>query len=160
MPKLHSLRVLWRQWAAFFLAALVVVPADQLTKFWISNLDPESLSETGFFHFTYVQNTGGVFGLFQGQSFPLSVIAIIGIAVILFLVLFMYRQFSILNTLLGKLSMGLIIGGTVGNLIDRLSFGYVTDFIAISSWPPFNIADSAVVVGAILLAYLLIRSAK
>ncbi|MEE8194758.1 MAG: signal peptidase II, partial [Dehalococcoidales bacterium] len=60
----------------------------------------------------------------------------------------------------GRLSLGLILGGTVGNLIDRLSSGYVTDFIDVGIWPAFNAADSAVVVGAILLAYSLIQLTK
>jgi signal peptidase II len=162
MSELHSLRQTWQRTAVFFLITLAVVSADQLTKFWIrSNLAVgESLPESGFFQLTYVRNTGGVFGLFQGQSFLLTIFSIIGIVVILLLVLFMYRQFHILNTLPGKISMGLILGGTIGNLIDRISLGYVTDFIAVGTWPPFNIADSAVTVGAILMALLLVRQAQ
>lgn len=163
MQRVNSLdKGIWQRRAAFFLTALLVVSADQLSKLWIkSNLTlGESLPETGFFRLTHVHNTGAAFGLFQDQSTILTIAAIIGIAVLLFLVLFMYRRSHFLNTMPGNLSLGLILGGTVGNLIDRLSSGYVTDFIDIGFWPAFNLADSAVVVGAILLAYSLIRLAR
>jgi len=162
MQKLNSLQELWRRNVAFFLTALAVVSADQLSKLWVkSNLAVgESLPETGFVRLTHVHNTGAAFGLFQDQSFLLTVIAIIGVGFLLFLVLFMYRRLQFLNTISGKISLGLILGGTVGNLIDRLSAGYVTDFIDFNFWPAFNLADSAVVVGAILLAYSIIYLAK
>jgi signal peptidase II len=139
-----------------------VVPTDQLSKLWIrSNLTlGESLPETGFLRLTHVRNTGAAFGLFQDQSLLLIIAAIIGIATLLFLVLFMYRRFPFLGTIPGRLSLGLILGGTVGNLIDRLSSGYVTDFIDVGIWPAFNAADSAVVIGATLLAYSLIQLDK
>ena len=58
--------------------------------------------------------------------------------------------------MLSRSALGLVLGGTIGNLIDRLRFGYVTDFISISIWPAFNLADSAVVAGAIMFAYSLL----
>jgi signal peptidase II len=118
------------------------------------------MPETGFFRLIHVRNTGSAFGLFQDQTFLLTIIAFIGIATLLFFVLFMHRRFPFLATMPAKLALGLILGGTVGNLIDRLNHGYVTDFIDIGRWPSFNIADSAVVVGTILIAYLLIRLAN
>jgi signal peptidase II len=160
MQKLNSLQDIWRRNKVFLVTALLVIIADQLSKLWIrSNLAlGESIPETGFFRLTHIQNTGAAFGIFQDHSLILAIIAIIGSVVILFLVLFMYHRFYILNTILGKLSLGLILGGTVGNLIDRLKYGgNVTDFIDFSFWPAFNIADSSTVVGAFLLAYLLIR---
>ncbi len=117
------------------------------------------MPETGFLRLTHVHNTGGVFGLFQGQSFPLTIIAFIGVAVLLVYALLIHRRFPSLDNKLGKSALGLILGGTIGNLIDRLNFGYVTDFIDVSigvgRWPAFNIADSAVVVGVIIFAYSL-----
>jgi signal peptidase II len=162
MQRVNNLKEVCQRNLAFFLAASLVIFTDQLSKFWVRSniLLGESLPETGFFRLTHLHNTGATFGLFQGQSLMLIIIAIIGVCFLLYLVLFMYRRFPLLNTVLVKLSLGLILGGTVGNLIDRLSSGYVTDFIAIGIWPPFNIADSAVVVGAILLAYLLILLTK
>ena len=157
----------------FFLTALLVVAADQLSKRWIrSNLDlGESLPETGFFQLTRVHNTGAAFGLFQDQSFPLAIVAFIGIILILLFVFVFSRRIPFLGKGLSKSTLGLVLGGTVGNLIDRLRFvfdstagnlverldlGYVTDFIDIGIWPVFNIADPGIMVGVILFAYSLL----
>ena len=146
----------WRN-MVFFLTALLVVAADQLSKIWIrSNLAiGESLPEAGLFRLTQVRNTGAAFGLFPDQSFPLTIVALIGVVVILLFTLLFSRQFPFFGDRLGKLALGLILGGTVGNLIDRLHLGYVTDFIDIGIWPAFNVADSAVVIGVILVVYSL-----
>ena len=159
MPKPSDIRDEWWRWnAAFSLIALLVVAADQLSKTWIrSNLGVgQSLFELGFFRLTYVHNTGAAFGLFQGQSFPLTIVAFVGVIVLLGYALFIYRRFSSLNVMLSRSALGLVLGGTIGNLIDRLRFGYVTDFISISIWPAFNLADSAIVAGAIMFAYSLL----
>ena len=142
-----------------FLITLLVVTADQLSKLWIrSNLAlGEAVFEVGFFRFTHVQNTGAAFGLFQGQSFALTIVNLVGLAAFLFFILFYYRRFPYLHNTLGKIALGLVPGGIVGNLIDRLRFGYVTDFINFGFWPAFNIADAAGVVGIIILTYSLIR---
>jgi len=146
----------------FFLTGLLIVTADWLSKLWIrSNLFVgQSLPEAGFFRLTHVHNTGAAFGLFQGQSFPLTIVALVGIAVLLVYALFIYRRFPFLDKVLGISALGLVLGGTVGNLIDRLRFGYVIDFISVGIWPAFNIADSAIVVGVILLAYSLLPLAR
>ena len=159
MQKLNSLWYICRQNSTFLITALPVITADQLSKLWVKSslAVGESVFEIGFFRLTYVQNTGSSFGLFQNQNFILSIIAITGVCIILFLVFFTHHRLQILDTTLSKLSLGLIFGGTVGNLINRLSFGYVIDFIDFNYWPAFNVADSSVVVGAILLAYYLIR---
>jgi len=142
----------------FFLTALLVAIADQLSKTWIrSNLATgESLPETGLFRLTYIHNTGASFGLFPDQSFLLTIVACVGIVVLLFFVLFLYHRLPFLGSKLGKPVLGLVLGGTVGNLIDRLRFGHVTDFIDIGIWPVFNIADSATVIGVILFSYSLL----
>jgi len=157
MQKADPPRGKWRN-VVFFLTALLVVAADQLSKIWIrSNLATgESLPETGFFRLTHVQNAGAAFGLFQGQSFPLTIIALIGIVAILLVVFLFSRRFPFLGTGLSKPALALVLGGTVGNLVDRLNLGYVTDFIDIGIWPAFNIADSAITVGIILFAYSLL----
>ncbi len=162
MQRLNSLLYMfWRRAAVLFLTVLVVLPADQLSKLWIkTNLTiGESLPETGFFRLTNIRNSGASFGLFQGHTLPLIVISIIGASLILFLTFFIPARFYVLNSRLGKLSLGLIFSGAVGNLIDRIGYGYVTDFIAVGVWPPFNVADSATVVGAVLLAYLVLQLA-
>lgn len=143
----------------FFLTALLVVSADQLTKIWIrSNLALyQSIPDRGFFQLTHIHNTGAAFGLFPDQPFLLTVVASVGVVLLLIYALFFHRRFPILDNILGSLALGLILGGTIGNLIDRLRLGYVTDFISIGIWPDFNIADSAVTVGAIMAAYSLLR---
>lgn len=157
-----------RRNVAFFLTALLVVVADQLTKLWVRSnlLVGQSLFEVGIFQIIrFPPNTGAAFGLFQGQTFVLTIVGIVGIAFLLFYALFIYRRYPLLDNLLGRIALGLILGGTIGNLIDRLRYllhqlGGVTDFISIGWWPAFNLADSAVVVGVILFAYSLLPLAR
>ena len=161
MQKVNHPQGKWRN-VVFLLIALLIVVADQLTKIWVrSNLAiGQSLPDTGFFQLTHVRNSGAVFGLFQGQSFALTIAASVVIAVVLFYVLFVSRRFAFLDSILGRSALGLVLGGSVGNLIDRLRFGYVTDFIDVGIWPAFNIADSAVTVGVIVFACSLLFSAR
>ena len=160
MQKANSLQGKWRN-AVFFLIALLVVVADQLSKTWIRSYPEEQpIFEVGFFRLIHIHNTGAAFGLFQGQSFALTIVALVGVAAILVYALFIYRSFPRLDSMLGKSALGLVLGGTVGNLIDRLHFGYVTDFIGVGIWPAFNIADSAITVGVIVFAYTLLRLAR
>ena len=149
-----------RRNVALYLVVLVVVAADQLSKMWVRSY-PEGhlIHEIGFFHLTHVQNSGAVFGLFQGQSFALTIIALLGVVLFLCLALFLYRSLPLLASLPNRIALGLILGGTVGNLIDRLRLGYVTDFIDFRYWPAFNVADSSLVVGSIIIAYSLLRFA-
>ncbi|MDI6815223.1 MAG: signal peptidase II [Dehalococcoidales bacterium] len=156
MQKADCLQGKWWN-VVFLLTALLVVAADQLSKVWIrSNLVMwQSLPEAGFFRLTHVPNYGATFGLFQGQTFPLIIVALVGIVILLVYALFISHRFPFLNNVVGKLALGLVLGGTVGNLIDRLRFGYVTDFIAVGIWPAFNLADSVIVVGVIIFAYSL-----
>ena len=161
MQKANPLQGNWHN-VVFFLIALLVVAADQFTKLWIrSNLAiGESLPETGLFCLTRVHNTGAAFGLFQGQSLVLTIVAIIAVIALIIFVLFGYHRFPFLDDRLGKPTLGLVLGGIAGNLIDRLHLGYVTDFIDIGIWPAFNVADSSITVGAILFAYSLLFLSK
>ena len=157
MQKANSLQGKW-WYIIFSLTALLIVVADQLSKLWIrsSLAIGESLFEVGFFRLTRVHNSGAAFGLFQGQSFLLTIIASVGVAALLLYAFLFHHKFPFLENRLGKLALGLVLGGTVGNLIDRIYLGCVTDFIDFNFWPAFNIADSAIVVGVIILAYSLI----
>jgi len=162
MRRVSSLQGRRGMWS-FFLTALLVVVADQLSKWWIiEHLKPQqSLFEAGFFQIArFPPNTGAAFGLFQDQSFALTIVAIVGIAFLLVYALIIRPRFSPLDNLLARTALGLVLGGTIGNLIDRLCFGGVTDFISIGWWPAFNIADSAIVVGVIIFAYSLLLLAK
>ena len=148
---------------AFFLTAVLIVAADQLSKIWIraNLLDVgQPLFEIGFFRIVLAPpNTGAAFGLFQGHQFALTIFSLIAVAAILGYALLFYRRFPLLDNMSNRIALGLILGGTVGNLIDRLNPNLegVTDFISIGIWPTFNVADSAVTVGAILFAYSLLR---
>jgi len=148
-----------RWWnAVFFLVAALVVVGDQLSKSWIrSNLAiGQSLPQGGFFYLTRIQNTGAAFGLFRDHSFSLTIVAFVGIAILFVYAFYVCRHFPLLNNGLSKAALGSILGGTVGNLIDRLRFGYVTDFIGVGIWPPFNVADSSITVGVVIFAGSLI----
>jgi signal peptidase II len=159
MQKLSNLFGFWHHNSVSFTTALVVVAADQLSKLLIrSNIAiGQSVPETGFFRLTHNHNTGVAFGLFPDLPGLWTAFAIVGVCLLLFLIIFLHGRVHFLSTTLSKLSLGLILGGTVGNLIDRLRVGQVTDFIDIGIWPNFNIADASVVVGALLLAFLLIK---
>lgn len=162
MQKAERLQVRWGN-LAFFLTASLLLTADQLSKIWIrSNLAiGQTLFELGIFQIIRIPpNTGAAFGLFKGQSFIIIISFICAVGILLY-ILFIYHRFPLPNDRLGKTTLGLIFGGAVGNLIERLnpSLGGVTDFINIGIWPAFNIADSAVVIGSIILAYIILRMA-
>jgi len=154
------LRDIIKKAALCLLVIALVSASDQLSKLWIrTHLElGESLSITDRLSFIYIENTGSAFGLLANQTF---LIIIISIAALLFILLFL-RYLSPATTL-SIVSIGLIMGGAVGNLIDRLRFGYVTDFIYFRlwgnfHWPAFNIADAAITVGVFVLIYSFYRS--
>jgi signal peptidase II len=142
------------------IVATLVAGLDQLSKLWIRDnlVAGESLREIGFVRLTYVVNTGSAFGLFPNQTVLLIVITIVSLTSMLLFLRYLSSASALTNV-----SLGLILGGAVGNLIDRLHFGYVIDFIDIRlwdglHWPAFNVADTAIVVGIFTLAYSLYRS--
>ncbi|MDP6510425.1 MAG: signal peptidase II [Dehalococcoidia bacterium] len=141
---------------AFFIPALGVVVADQLTKLWVRSFIPmgNSVPILGPVRFTHVANSGAVFGL------PAHPLVLIGLIVIIMAVLVLsYRQ-SYFDGWLLRPVLGTLLGGGVGNLIDRLRLGYVTDFVDLQIWPVFNLADSIIVVGTATLIYSLISRRK
>lgn len=141
---------IFKDLALIQLAALVIL-CDQATKFLVREYLQlsQSVPAEGFFRITHTYNTGSAFGLFQGQNTPLIVVAFAGI----FILGLIYRSQRPPSNLL-RLSLGLQIGGAVGNLTDRLLFGHVTDFLDVGAWPIFNLADSSIVVGLVLLAWV------
>ena len=144
----------------FSLIGLLIVFVDQLSKTWIRThlTIGQSIYDIGFLRITHISNTGAAFGLFQDQSFALTIIAFIGVVVIVLSVLFSHRYLYIINNMQGKVALGLMLGGAVGNLVDRIGLGHVTDFIDFKIWPTFNVADSAVTVGIIIFAYTILRT--
>ena len=108
---------------------------------------------------TLVHNTGAAFGLFPGSRVPFIVISILAIAVVIYL--FLRETY---RSLANRILLGCILGGAVGNLVDRVRLGWVVDFIDMGAgslrWPVFNVADSAVTLGVIFLAWNLARAGR
>lgn len=145
----------------FFLTALAVIAADQATKLWIRSYpEGQVILKTKLFNIIHITNTGAAFGFLQDQNLFLTVVAFVGIALILLFVFFFSRRLDVLNTASDRFILGLILGGTIGNLIDRLRFGQVTDFVSVGIFPLFNVADSAVTVGVIFFVYLFLTYSK
>ena len=123
---------------------LVALISDQITK-WavIENLAVgQSWPESGLFRFTHAWNTGTAFSLFQGQGDILTWVSLAAVGVLTWI----YRSIKDPHWVL-RLAFGLQFGGAIGNIIDRVRIGHVTDFLDVGWWPVFNIADSSIVVG-------------
>jgi len=130
-----------------------VIFLDQLSKYLAIKLlqlnTPVSLIKN-FLYLTLVHNRGAAFGLFKNQLLIFVLISIFAIVLILF-----YLKAK-KNSLLSRLALSMILGGAIGNLIDRLRFGYVIDFLDFRVWPVFNLADSAITIAALFLTWELL----
>lgn len=138
-----------------YLILLAVIVLDQASKYMVRmNI---MLGDTiplidNFLNITYVRNTGGAFSLLSGRLFVLIPFTIL---VIILMLAFLIKEQKKLS--LGKkISSALVISGGIGNLIDRMVLGYVTDFIDVWKWPVFNIADISITVGCLLLIIFII----
>lgn len=143
---------------SIFLTAAFLILLDQLTKVIILNY--LSLNESvpvveGILYLTLVCNRGAAFGLFQNQIFLFIVTAII----VVMLVGFDIKKNGP-GSRLYNLAMGLLLAGALGNLLDRLFKGCVVDFIDFRVWPVFNVADSAITIGAVLLGLYIFNSER
>ena len=135
---------------------LFVLVLDRLTKYLITkNIFPnESLPLIkNIFHISLVHNSGAAFGIFRNQNYFLIVVSILAVILITF-----HLRGKAVKGRLYLSSLALILAGTIGNLIDRIVFGYVIDFLDFRIWPVFNIADSSITIGAIFLGYCLLKS--
>jgi signal peptidase II len=125
----------------------VVVALDHISKMWF--LDHYKVGEshriTSFLYFTLVHNTGTAFGMFQNSNKPLLILSY-GILIGL---LYSARGLCEKGGMWAFWGVSLLIGGAIGNIIDRHTIGHVIDFLDFRIWPVFNIADSAITVGAI-----------
>jgi signal peptidase II len=141
----------------FLLLSIIVVIADRISKFLIfknfSLGSPYPLIK-GILYITPTFNKGIAFGLFRQHS---SVIFIIISLVTVFLIIYILSRRRPKSPLL-KLALFLILSGAIGNLIDRIIYGSVMDFIDFKIWPVFNVADSAVTIGACLLIFYMFRT--
>jgi len=135
----------------WILAAVLLTAADQLIKYIvINNISPTDMIEVipGILNFVYVKNTGAAFSLLSGKTFILSIVSL---AVCVFLVWYLLKKKP--KSKFFMLSLGMILGGAVGNLIDRVFRGFVVDYIeaCFINFPVFNLADIAITLGAVML---------
>lgn len=140
------------------LITVLLIVIDQLTK--LAVVSTMSLNQSvpvipNVFHITYVHNFGAAFGILAHRT---GFFILITVAVVLF-ILFFLRQVPGEHTLL-RVALALQLGGALGNLIDRVRFGYVVDFFDFRVWPVFNVADIAIVTGIGLLILDLARNAR
>jgi len=148
------------------LVALVIVVFDQITKALVLRYlgyYEEKVVVPGFFKLVHWQNTGAAWSLFSGNNKILAVVAVVAL-----IVLFLGRHHFDSRSLLGQTALGLIFGGITGNLIDRIRFGHVVDFLYFHlppsggkeppGFPAFNVADSGICIGVGLIFLLTWRN--
>lgn len=146
-----------RSWAGWLLVSVVVIVLDQVSKYWITQSFQygDSLAVTSFFNLVLIYNTGAAFSLLAAapgwQRGLFIAIALIASVVIVYLL----RRNP--GNALFSLALSLVLGGALGNLVDRVLLGHVVDFLDFHygshHWPAFNVADMAITGGAILLVW-------
>lgn len=147
--------------AVLYLVMASVLLVDILSKVFVENrielnttwMPIEALNP--IFRITHVSNTGAAFGLFPSGG---NLFMIVAIVVAVFIVYYNTRLPA--NHYLYRVALGLQLGGALGNLINRLRIGHVTDFLDFGPWPIFNVADMCVVAGVFLLAFLMLRDER
>ena len=154
-----------RKWKIVTALIAVIVAVDQVTKAIVDRsmtLHQSIPIIEGLFNLTYVRNTGAAFGIFSGshEAFRLPFLIIVSLAAIGF-ILSMLRRLRQDET--GMITaLGLVLGGAIGNLIDRFWHGEVIDFLDVYwsgyHWPAFNVADSCITIGVALTLFYLLRA--
>ncbi len=137
-----------------FIITLSVLSLDQLTKLLVVKnllLNQSLPIIRGIFHFTLIYNRGAAFGILKNQTQLFIFTSLF--ATVLILSVFKKQKHSVYN-----MPLSLILGGALGNLIDRIALGYVIDFLDFRIWPVFNVADSAITIGAILLGWSILTT--
>ena len=144
------------------LLALIITVADQWTKQMVRGHFTLGESITiipGFFDLTYVRNTGAAWGILGGQNLLLTLLSFV-----MLLLLVIFRKSFIGSARSHQIAVGLLVGGILGNLLDRMKLGYVTDFLDFFMgsyhWPAFNIADAAICTGVGLYMLCTFLSAR
>ncbi len=161
-PKIRSLLRLrppsrlagrWRRDLLFATVAALVLALDQLTKHIIrATLDRGDAFPEGWpVRLVHVENTGAAFGILQQQNAFLVVTTIIGVGAILLYYLYPLFEHAIMTA-----ALGMMLGGAIGNLSDRIVLGEVTDFLKFPEWPAFNVADSSIFVGVVSMSAFLL----
>jgi len=146
------------------ISILLILAVDQCTKLWVySKLgERESIPLIrNILHITFVRNTGAAFGLFKQGTFIFILISLAAVVFISLLILGAIKK-GRFSSSSPQFDFGLIfiLSGALGNLVDRVRFGYVVDFIDVRIWPVFNMADMAITIGTGLLIFSFLRQEK
>jgi signal peptidase II len=151
----RSLGASWHEWLSLGAVALAALAADQLTKAIVTTrLDlNDEVRVAGAFSIHHVTNSGIAFGLFASAT---SIVILLTAVALAWMLYFFARSGSRHPVL--PVALGLVIGGSLSNLTDRVRLGHVTDFIDLKYWPAFNLADSFIVVGVAALLLALVAS--
>lgn len=153
-PATGSTGLVRRQGALFFTIAAAVIALDQITKViirWTLDRGEAWPDRDWPLHIINVANSGAAFGMLEGQTVFLIITSLIGVVAIVLYYLFPPMEHGML-----RVALALLLGGAAGNLIDRVRFGEVTDFINFDHFPAFNVADASINIGvaAIILFFL------
>ena len=140
--------------------SLIIIFLDQITKTYaISSLkgSPARVIIPNWLKFTYVENYGAAFGILKDRKMFFILITLLVVVIVSF---FLFRYYHKMNNF-SKIGFALLLAGAVGNLIDRIRFGYVVDFISVRlfnvyDYPVFNIADISIVLGTIMMVILIL----
>jgi signal peptidase II len=145
----------WPQWLSLAVVALAAVGADQLTKAIVTSRLGlyDEVHVVGPLSIHHVQNSGIAFGLFASAT---SLVILLTSAAVAWMLYFFARSGARHPVL--PVALGLVIGGSASNLVDRVRLGHVTDFLDFKFWPAFNLADTFIVVGVAVLLLALIAS--
>jgi signal peptidase II len=147
-----------RERAILLIVAALVIVADHFTKRLVETQLPLNQTWAPFpdlahlFRITHVSNTGAAFGLFPGGSPFFTIIAVVVAVIILAYNFGLPAEHRLL-----RVALGLQLGGALGNLVDRLRLGHVTDFLDFGPWPVFNLADTSIVAGVVILGLLMFK---
>jgi signal peptidase II len=149
----------------YLILVIAVLVLDRWSKATIQSrfeLNESATVIDGLFNITYVQNTGVAFGIFSTISSPLKSLLLSAFTAVAAVIVVFYSLRSPVKNHLLQVALGLILGGAIGNLYDRLAYGFVVDFLELYfrsyHWPSFNVADTAISVGVLLLALEIIRN--
>ncbi len=136
------------QWLALLVVAAAAIAADQVTKQVVGRTLAlgESVDIVGPFSIHHVQNSGIAFGLFASRTGLVIGVTAVAVGLMLWFFARSGRRHPVL-----PVALGLVIGGSIANLIDRVRLGHVTDFLDLVAWPAFNLADTFIVVGVAIL---------
>ena len=145
----------WSQWVSLVAVALAAVGADQLTKAIVTSRLAlyDEVHVVGPLSIHHVQNSGIAFGLFSSAT---SLVILLTAAAVAWMLYFFARSGARHPVL--PVALGLVIGGSISNLVDRVRLGHVTDFLDFKFWPAFNLADSFIVIGVAILLLALVAA--